>query len=152
MRKRPRKIAFVLKDYTEAQRDELLRLIADGMTKTRACELLQIPKEIVGYWISADDDFNERYRRARTEQSHSLTDEILEIADAPASSMDAVHHAKLRVEARKWLIGKSTPRLYGEKVHQDHTHTVGVVLLPALDTEQQVLKTTLKQIAEANGE
>jgi len=137
---------FVLKGYTEKQRQQLLRLIADGITVTYAAKALGIKKDHINNWIRNDDRFAEQYKQARMQQVHSLGDEILEIADEPIETMEQVQHAKLRVEARKWLMSKWAPRMYGDKVHTDHTHTFGVVILPQLDTQQQVLQAVQQQV------
>jgi len=139
---------FVLKGYTEAQRDQLLRLIADGVTKTAACERLGIPKETVSDWQQNDTAFNERWKRAVLEQQHSFGDEILEIADGPATTMEAVQDKKVRIEARKWIMSKRAPSHHGDHIRADHTHHVGVVLLPPLNVNQRTIKAVAERLSD----
>lgn len=124
---------FVLREYTESQREQLLRLVSDGMTKTAACEALGIPKETVTMWVVRDEEFSVKWRRARIEQVHSMADEIIEIADEPIASMEEAQRQRARITARQWVMGKWAPRLYGEKLQQDSTQRIGVILLPAVD-------------------
>jgi hypothetical protein len=135
-----------LTQYTERQREQFLRLISEGIIRKIACESIGIPPVVIQQWVRDDEDFAERYKLAREQQAHAWGDEIIEIADAPCSTIEQVQHAKLRVEARKWLMGKNAPRHYGERVQNDHTHMVGVVLLPALDTDQKALKDISKRL------
>ena len=150
--KRIKGAPYVLRGYTEQQRDQLLRLISEGVTKTAACLALAIPTTTVSVWVREDEEFAAKWKRARMEQAHALGDEMLEIADAACGSMEAVQHARLRVETRKWLMSKWAPQHYGEKLRTDHNHTVGVVLLPALDFSQKTLNDISKALPGADAE
>jgi hypothetical protein len=71
-----------------------------------------------------------------------MEDDILEIADDSrndfieiettrggvrlAFNEESVHRAKLRVEARKWLMMKIAPKRYGEKLGIEHSGTVNL--------------------------
>ena len=119
--------------HPPAVKAKMLELVADGMTKTAACEVLDLPKETVASWIANDEEFAVRWRRARIEQVHTMVDRMLEIAEEEVDSMEQVQRNKLRIETQKWVVSKWAPRLYGEKLKEDHTQQQAVILLPAVD-------------------
>lgn len=70
------------------------------------------------------------YARAREHRADWWAEELIEIADNPVKAEkvtikpdgtrervigDAVDRARLRHDARKWLMAKANPRLYGER-------------------------------------
>jgi Bacteriophage Sf6, terminase small subunit-like len=76
--------------------------------------------------------FKAQYARAREVGYHKLADELLDIADDATNDFverqnregdtvkvfDAEHvqRSRLRVEARKWLLSKALPKVYGDKL------------------------------------
>lgn len=67
-------------------------------------------------WLNHYLDFQEQYARAKQRQMELIGEEILEIADAPASDSAQVQRAKLQVETRKWLMSKLAPKKYGDRI------------------------------------
>ena len=53
------------------------------------------------------------YRAARESQAENIVDEILSIADDKGE--DAMSR-RVRIDTRKWFVGKMHPRMYGERV------------------------------------
>jgi hypothetical protein len=86
-------------------------------------------------WLREDEKISHQYARAKDDQADFMADETLEIADddvmeplivdgipvqvdgklVMVRSNVAVQHAKLRVDARKWLASKLKPKKYGDK-------------------------------------
>lgn len=71
-------------------------------------------------WLSEEADFRECSARARELRADVLFDQILAIADGQDGCSDAgagetAQRARLRVEARKWIVARLSPRKYGEK-------------------------------------
>ncbi|HLP99207.1 MAG TPA: hypothetical protein VK149_12270 [Sideroxyarcus sp.] len=105
-------------------------------------------------WLREDDSISHQYARAKDDQADFMADETLEIADEEVQeplivdgiplqvdgklvmvrSNVAVQHAKLRVDARKWLASKLKPKKYG-----DRTTLAG-------DAENPVAVLTMEQI------
>lgn len=82
-----------------------------------------LPTERTFYRKVQDDAlFCQKYMRAREAQAHREAEEIREIADA--ATVEDVHVARLRVDARKWRAGKLAPKVYGDKVDVEHGGTV----------------------------
>ena len=48
-----------------------------------------------------------------------MEDELLEIADRPASDAVDVQTRRLMVDTRKWIMAKRAPRKYGDRIHQE---------------------------------
>jgi hypothetical protein len=85
--------------------------------------------ETVYRWMREYARFQERYARAHEDRADTLTDEMLEIADAAAGencSIEGVAAAKLRVEARKWIASKLRPQKWGEKQVVEHHGAVSI--------------------------
>jgi hypothetical protein len=61
-----------------------------------------------------DEDFLERYARAREAQADKLFKECLTIADA--ARPEDVNVARLRVDTRKWAAARLAPKKYGDRV------------------------------------
>lgn len=131
------------------QRETLLQLVSEGMTKTAACAQMGLPVTVATGWILRDEEFQKRWRMARVEQAHSLADQALAIADEDTHDSASVLRNRLRVDTRKWLTSKIAPKMYGERIMNDHTHTVGVVVLPGLS--QTTVQPTTLQATEAQG-
>lgn len=126
--------------YTEEQKtkivDEVCELIEDGMSARNALNQQKdkIPRKTFYSWIDNDESKRNQYARACEERTHKMADEILEIADftendtietekGPMPYNEWINRSKLRVDARKWLMSKMLPKVYGDKI--DHTNDGG---------------------------
>lgn len=84
-------------------------------------------------WVNEDDDLAKRYARAREDRAELIFEEILQIADDSTNDftgIDAgngmildqkfdyehVQRSRLRVDARKWMLGKMSPKKFGDKL------------------------------------
>lgn len=86
--------------------------------------------------LPEDKAFKEQYARAMELRNEFWADEMVDIADDGSNdwmerelangltidvvNQEVVQRSKLRIEARKWLMGKSQPKKYGEKVEVEH--------------------------------
>ena len=82
---------------------------------------------VVDRWIAQSAEFQAQYARAREQRADKMAEEILEIADdgkndtyetedGTRTNQDVIARSKLRVDARKWLASKMSPKKYGDKV------------------------------------
>jgi hypothetical protein len=87
------------------------------------CSMTYLSREL----LPNDKDFSNQYARALELRNDYWADELVEIADDGRNDWmetkydykvdrEAVDRSKLRVEARKWLMGKSQLRKNGEKI------------------------------------
>lgn len=95
-------------------------------------------------WINQNEEWLNKYTRARDIQADYLADQIIEIADDSAhdtihtengemENKEWVNRSKLRVEARKWIASKLKPKKYGEKI--DLNATVQNIVIDFKDAE-----------------
>jgi hypothetical protein len=105
-------------NWTEAIEEEILGRIASGESVMLICGPEKgdwLPTERTFYRRIADDAaFCQRYARAREAQGHREADEIKAIADA--ATVEDVHVARLKIDARKWRASKLAPKVYGDKL------------------------------------
>ena len=107
--------------YTSELADEICEEIAKGGALYLMCqEKENWPDESTIYrWIDANDDFREKYARARERQADRRNEEIIVIAD---TATDA-NLARLQIDARKWQASKLAPKKYGDRTQVDATVT-----------------------------
>lgn len=124
--------------HTPDSRERAFSVVLDGLmmgyTRIEACQRAGVSNKTLAEWVLKYPEMGERYARARAEQAHVIADQALMIADEPAFTMEAVQRNRLRVDTRKWAASKLLPRVYGERITSEHTHRVGVVMLPAIGT------------------
>lgn len=133
------RLPLARRKITETQREQLLKMVSDGMTRAAACRALQIPTGKVSAWLRDDPEFGVRWREARETQIAALEDECIEIADEPCKDLLAVTRNRLRVDTRFRVLARWAPR-GGTTM----TQIQGVVLLPSLDATKDA-----KQVAVA---
>ncbi len=75
-------------------------------------------------WIEKSERTDE-YARIRELRSDMIFEEILAIADnsTPGEDNAAIQRDKLRIDTRKWMLGKMQPKKYGDKVEITDTST-----------------------------
>lgn len=78
-------------------------------------------------WLE-DEDKAKRYARACEVRADTIFEEILEISDESNADVyiddqgnlqkdgDVIQRARLRVDARKWVLSKMAPKKYGDKL------------------------------------
>jgi hypothetical protein len=76
-------------------------------------------------WLNSNADFANAYARAKSFQADLLGEDILDIADD--KELEA-HDKRIRIDARRWLMSKLKPRVYGDKLDV----TSGGEALPAM--------------------
>lgn len=118
--------------YDEETVNELIERISAGASLRSACRDAKISAPTLRRWIVEDiANLGERYARARELQAEAWADEIKELADVcevgtrreimPDGGVkiyegDMLERAKLRIDARKWLMSKIVPKKYGDSV------------------------------------
>jgi hypothetical protein len=127
--------------------------IVEGFTLRQIDALAEMPcKTTILYWLAEREEFLNQYARARETWALAQEDEIIEIADDSrndwveregrdgevfiALNDDHIKRARARIEARKWLMSKRAPKVFGDRVAVtgpnggpvQHQHSVGAVL------------------------
>lgn len=108
--------------------------LAEGRSLVSWCQIDgNVKYATVLEWLKADEDFAGNYARARQDQADRLAEEILDIADESSNDTytdedgneqtnhEVVARSRLRIDARKWYAGKLRPKVYGDRILQEHS-------------------------------
>jgi hypothetical protein len=110
--------------------------IAGGESLLNICKDKDMPSRESFYsWVASSDDLRKQYDQATTLRSDHYAEEILAIADDASDdelfvettdgngagakrvcNNEFVQRSKLRIDARKWLLAKLTPKKYGDRI------------------------------------
>lgn len=125
--------------FTQALADEICGWIAEGKTLRDFCRRDGAPSwRAVYVWLDKEEDFAERYGKAREMGFDAIAESTLEIIDTEpeviisegGSRRDGAHVAwlKNRVEQRMKLLAKWNPKKYGDKVGVEATGNISVTI------------------------
>lgn len=99
--------------YTEEMGDRICERLTEGISLRKLCKEPDFPTASTVYvWLDRFPSFAERYTRAREAATEDMLEEILEIADS--KDLDA-QEKRVRIDTRKWAMGKLRPIKYGDK-------------------------------------
>jgi hypothetical protein len=120
--------------YSQEIADRVLGRMVEGDSLRKICEMEGMPsRRSIFYWLKDNEEFRERYEIARLMQVEYWAHEIIEIADDTSGDFiiteqgervvdhENINRARLRVDARKWLMSKLHPQRYGDRVTADVT-------------------------------
>lgn len=134
-------------DYNQALADTICEAISEGSSLREICKADDMPsKASIFRWLGLHKEFSDQYARAREEQAESLADEIVHLADTASNPVmvdgiplldsegnpvlladtASIAHARLRVDARKWVASKLKPKRYGDKLDIDQNVSGGI--------------------------
>lgn len=124
-------------EWTPILEQSILLRIAHGESVRQIAQDSAMPASSTIYeHLIESKEFAEQYARAREAQMESMADEILAIADdstndtmtikrgdleTEVADNEWINRSRLRVDTRKWLMGKLAPKKYGEKIQSEHT-------------------------------
>jgi hypothetical protein len=87
-------------------------------------------------WLEEDENKSKQYARATELRAENMFEDILSIVDENTNDTitledgkeivnnDVIQRARLRMDARKWMLAKMNPKKYGDKVQQEHSGEV----------------------------
>lgn len=117
--------------YTQELIDEFCARVALGHSVRRICKADDMPAiATIFQWLRTKEGFAEQYARAKQEGADAIFEEMLDIADDGSNDYvevmgkdgktrlvldkEAVQRSRLRVDTRKWVLGKIKPKVYGD--------------------------------------
>ena len=104
--------------YTDDLAGAICDRLAQGETLSGICQREDMPSTSMVYrWLSTNPDFRDQYVHAREQQAHAIAEKALREAEAAADAQ----LGRLAFDARKWFASKVAPRVYGDKITQEHT-------------------------------
>jgi hypothetical protein len=147
--------------YNEATANIVLDLIAKGGQVIEICDgKPPFPSFHTWFnWLGARPDLREKYARAKHILVERYAEEIILISDGkmPLVSADEPPNPqrdRLRIDARRWVMGKLNPAFWGDKVAPpappDEADERTIIDVRSLDpATRKALKATLLAIEEA---
>lgn len=112
--------------YTPELATEICARIADGESLRAICRDDGMPDPVtVRRWLAGHEEFRTQYARAREEQADTLAEEMLDAARKEAIDQVGVADKRVLIDTLKWRAGKLKPKVYGEKVVNEHTGADG---------------------------
>lgn len=125
------------KAFAKDWQDRLIREVSEGKSLREVCRAEDMPSRPFVYeQLEEQKDFANRYARATEDRADKIFEEILDIADNAEGDIaeledgrEIVNHeniqrSKLRVDARKWMLGKMQPTKYGDRMQVDQKQTI----------------------------
>ena len=109
-------------EFSDDAESATLEIIRNGGTLDEAAGAANVSARTVLRWLEADDEFRRKYAQAREDQGDWFADKIATIALDPEREGSDI---TARVNALKWLAGKRKPKVYGDKVTNEHTGADG---------------------------
>ena len=104
--------------------------MANGESVRTICKDESMPCSATLFkWLASKqcDGFSEQYEAAVHARLDAMSEEILEIADAPVAltlsgctDSGAVQKQRLQIDTRKWILSKLLPKKYGDLLGLDH--------------------------------
>ena len=117
--------------YTPELGAKIFERIIESGTVKRACADPDMPDEHTLYvWAARDPEFRQLFVHAREMAVERWAEEIIEIADNPV--LDPLDK-RVRIDARRWIMGKLAPRRFGDRVQIAGDSTAPVVVSVAGD-------------------
>ncbi len=118
--------------FTQEVADEICALLVSGDSLRKICRMDGMPaKATIFTWLNNNKEFQDQYTCARAKQADAIFDEMLDIADDSENdyidlgdgrevvNQEAIQRARLRIDTRKWVLGKMKPKKYGDKIDID---------------------------------
>ena len=105
--------------------EEILARVRSGLSLRAACDGDDwMPAEATfRLWCDSDADLSAQYTSAREARAELLFEQCLDIADQYEQAeekleggTDHINRARLRIDTRKWMLGKMQPKKYGDKL------------------------------------
>jgi hypothetical protein len=133
--------------YTEKLALEICSRIPNE-TLREICKDEHIPtKTTIFAWLldGKHKEFSDQYDKAMEIRVDNLFDEIEEIADDSTNdymerqnrdgstyevlNSEHVQRSRLRIDTKKWKLQKLEPKKYGDRLHTEHSGSIGMTLL-----------------------
>lgn len=139
-------------DYSQATADAICARLADGESLRAICRDEGMPdKSTVFRWLAAHDTFRDQYAHAREAQADEMFEDLLDIADdgtrdtytdsegRERTDTDVIARSKLRVDTRKWMLARMSPKKYGDRVTTELTgEGGGAVIIQASSLDERL--------------
>ena len=93
---------------------------------------ISVSRSTIYDWLSNNDEFSDKYRKATEQREDFHFEEMMEIADKVLPESAEVAKAKLQIDTRKWVLSRMNPKKYGDKQQMEHSGDVAVNMISEL--------------------
>jgi hypothetical protein len=111
-------------DYPAEIIDDILRRVSHGETLTQACKSTPgypHPASIIDWTIEDPAGLGQRYARARDRQLERWADDLVDTSAEALADPGKAPGARLVLDAKKFLLSKLKPQVYGDHAKLDLT-------------------------------
>lgn len=102
---------------SKANAERIFAWMQEGKSLRKICRENNWPHSTVLTWLN--NEFSDQYTQAQERRADFFFEEILEIADNCLPDKEEVAAAKLKIDTRKWIMGKMSPKKYSDRVNVD---------------------------------
>jgi hypothetical protein len=139
--------------FNETVAREICNRMAEGETLTAICKTTGMPDyRVVRRWREetgnklGDQSFEAAFRQSREDQCHRWADEIVDESqvEVEGGKFDSsrVQAARLRTDAKKWVVSKVLHRIYGDKLqHSGSSEEPITVIIQKFGSEKDIAST-----------
>ena len=151
------------KQYKEETLNKVFDLIESGHSLLKASDKVKHKTKVLHQWIEELDKSN-NYARAKETRAELIFEEILSISDnietgttietdsngkTTVKEGDMIAHRRLKVDSRKWMLGKMLPKKYGDRLELDNKHSGEIKTnLSELSTDELLARAAAKRVIE----
>jgi len=113
--------------YSAALTARICGELAKGESVSDICRQAWACSESTFYeWLNKHPEFLAAYEVAKAAGLERMANGITAIADDCPNTPEGINKARLRIDARKWVLAKLVPKKYGDKVELDHQGSLTV--------------------------
>ena len=141
-------------ELADKQVDELLQALTDGAPLSSIVEGDGWPSyRSIFRRLEKDDEFRQRYDRARAIQAERWADELITLANSLREDPTAgqIAATKLKIDTLKGIIGKRLPKLYGDAPSSSNISSSTHNYLVVTEERQRELQERRAKALEATG-
>lgn len=138
---------------------EICKRLEKNPSLRKVCRDPDMPsRNTVWRWTHENKEFSDQYTRAKILGYEDMFEQCMEIADEdqydmtedddgkPMVNWEHFQRTKIRLDTRKWWLSKALPKIYGDKIQQEHSGPDGgpmqvvAVDRPSDETREEWLK------------
>lgn len=118
----------------------------DGLTLMECCDLAGLQYRNTKRRIRESAELRSLYAEAREAYAHAVFDRIVDVAKTESD----VKRARLLIDTYKWQAAKVIPKIYGDKITQEHIGSGGGPVAFANMSDDQLddhIRSLMRQVA-----
>ena len=134
---RDARLLHLRRECPSERAEEFLVHVARGLTMQKAADKMDMGKKSLDRLYSLflnDKVYRKMYDEAREMQAETFVDDIIDISDDSDNDRqengkinhEVVNRSKIRIEARKWIMGAMVHKRFGEKRQLEHTGEINL--------------------------